>query len=156
MFIPLHIWQTIRIRSIVHLHYWMKGFGVRFFFYSSSQALQLKPQSQKTPQSINAIVWSLVHCFIKTWRRSLRLNEMRKLLQREIILSGMILVFKLSWSFSGPLKQLLGVKKYPLGAWFLNCTLCSEQQTEKKNKNRRNSKTVSNKGLFLSFAPSNP
>lgn len=59
---------------------------------------------------------------------------MRKLLQREIILSRMILVFKLSWSFPGPLKQLLGVKKYPLGAWFLNCTLCSEQQTEKKLK----------------------
>lgn len=113
LFIPILIWQTIRIRSNVQLHQvlFFLGFFYVFFFWTEWKVLELefvstvqvkhgnwntKAKKFMTPQNMNAIVWSLVHYFIKTRRRSVRQNELRKVLQRGKILSKMILVFKLS------------------------------------------------------------
>lgn len=59
LFIPLHIWQTVRIRSSVHLHYWMKGFGVRFFFlqYKSSTATETPKPKNSAKYKRNSLVF---------------------------------------------------------------------------------------------------
>lgn len=66
--IPFQSGKIIKMRSDVHLHYFFIWIELKTRELAFFQARKFKAKSQKirTPQKINAMVLSLIQCFIKT------------------------------------------------------------------------------------------